>query len=155
MKLFNSIERLNKELIKNKNKTVVFTNGVFDIIHPGHIELLEFAKNSGDILIVGLNTDNSIKRLKGNSRPIFPLAERMEILSAIEFVDYLIPFSEDTPLKLIKSLYKVDILVKGGDYSPEQVVGREEVEETGGKLLLFQFKSNYSTSSIIDKINKR
>ncbi len=152
MKSFFNINALNKELEKQPEKKVVFTNGVFDIIHPGHIELFEFARSSGDIVIVGINTDESIKRLKGDTRPVFPLEERMEILGAIEFLDYIIPFSEDTPLELINSLARVDILIKGGDYQPGQVVGRKEVESTGGKLLLFQFQSNYSTSKIIEKI---
>jgi len=157
MKIFKSVDLLNNALKKiiDNGKRIVFTNGVFDIIHPGHIELLEFAKDSGDILIVGINTDESIKRLKGQVRPIFPLAERMEILSAIEYIDYIIPFSEDTPLELIQGLIKIDTLIKGGDYTPDKVVGKKEVEGKGGRLLLFQFKSNYSTSSIIDKIQNK
>lgn len=152
MKQFYNIDELNIELAKRTSKKIVFTNGVFDIIHPGHIELFQFAKSCGDIVIVGINTDDSIRRLKGDTRPIFPLAERMEILEAIEFVDYIIPFSEDTPLELINKLQKIDVLVKGGDYKKNEVVGRKEVESTGGKLLLFQFKSNYSTSAIIEKL---
>ena len=152
MKQYKEIEKLNKELETYPDKKVVFTNGVFDIIHPGHVELFEFAKQSGDLVIVGINTDESIKRLKGEKRPVFPLAERMEILEAFEFIDYIIPFSEDTPLELIQALSRIDILIKGGDYTPDQVVGRKEVEESGGKLLLFQFKSDYSTSKIIQKI---
>ena len=152
MKQFYKVKELNKELKKKLNKKIVFTNGVFDIIHPGHIELFEFAKQSGDIVIVGINTDDSIKRLKGNTRPVFPLSERMEILAEIQYIDYIIPFSEDTPFELITKLINIDILIKGGDYKTDEVVGRKEVESSGGKLLLFQFKSNYSTTSIIEKI---
>ncbi|MCI0471674.1 MAG: D-glycero-beta-D-manno-heptose 1-phosphate adenylyltransferase, partial [Candidatus Aminicenantes bacterium] len=97
--------------------------------------------------------DDSARRLdKGAGRPVFPLAERMEVLEAIEFVDFIIPFSEDTPLQSIKNLHRVDVLVKGGDYRPGTVVGREEVENSGGRLLLFAFKSDYSSSALIDRV---
>ncbi len=153
MKIYYDVNELNKRLIGLKDKKIVFTNGVFDIIHPGHIDLLEFAKKSGDYLIVGINEDDSVRRLnKGQGRPIFPLAERMVVLRAIEYVDFIIPFAEDTPLELIKALHRIDVLVKGADYKPDEVVGRDEVERRGGKLLLFEFKSHYSTSSLIEKI---
>ncbi len=153
MKIYNSLSELNKRLQALPGKKIVFTNGVFDIIHPGHIDLLEFAKQSGDYLIVGINDDDSARRLdKGAGRPVFPLAERMEVLEAIEFVDFIIPFSEDTPLQSIKNLHRVDVLVKGGDYRPGTVVGREEVENSGGRLLLFAFKSDYSSSALIDRV---
>lgn len=153
MKIFNNVADLNQRLKELAEKKIVFTNGVFDIIHPGHIDLLEYARENGDCVIVGINDDNSVKRLgKGEERPIFPLTERMEVLEAVEFVDFIIPFSQDTPLELIKSLYRVDVLIKGSDYKPEQVVGREVVEKSGGKVLLFDFKSNYSTSMLIGKV---
>ncbi|MGE5339976.1 MAG: adenylyltransferase/cytidyltransferase family protein [Candidatus Omnitrophota bacterium] len=152
MKIFKDIEALNRELVKLAGKTIVFTNGVFDIIHAGHIDLLEFSKNSGDVLIVGINDDRSVKRLKGDTRPVYPLEERMEVLEAIMYVDFIIPFGEDTPLRLIRALHRIDILVKGGDYRPEDVVGRVEVEQSGGRLLLFDFKTHSSTSSILKKI---
>lgn len=153
MKICRDVNELNKRLDRLTGKKIVFTNGVFDIIHPGHIELLEFAGKSGDCLIVGINDDDSVKRLnKGEGRPIYPLDERMKVLAAVEFVDYIIPFSQDTPLALINALCRVDVLVKGGDYKPGEVVGREKVEEAGGKLLLFEFKSAYSTSSLIEKV---
>jgi D-beta-D-heptose 7-phosphate kinase/D-beta-D-heptose 1-phosphate adenosyltransferase len=154
-KRFFELKQLNEELLKVKDKRIVFTNGVFDLIHAGHIDILEFAKSRGDYLIVGLNDDNSVRRLKGNMRPIYPLAERMEILESIMYVDFIIPFSEDTPLSLIKGLVKIDILVKGKDYQLNEVAGREVVEKAGGKVLLFDFKSNLSTSGIIDKVKKR
>ncbi|MCK5055735.1 MAG: adenylyltransferase/cytidyltransferase family protein [Candidatus Aminicenantes bacterium] len=153
MKICLDINDLNRRLDRLTGKKIVFTNGVFDILHPGHIELLEFAGKSGDCLIVGINDDDSVKRLnKGEGRPIFPLGERMKVLAAIEFVDYIIPFSQDTPLALINGLSRVDVLVKGGDYKPDEVVGRESVEQAGGKLLLFEFKSGYSTSSLVEKV---
>jgi len=155
MKIYKNINELNKILKTLANKIIVFTNGVFDIIHPGHIELLEFAKKNGDILIIGINDDNSVKNIKGKNRPIFNLKERMELLEAIEYIDYIIPFSQDTPFDLINKLYRIDILVKGGDYKPDEVVGKKEVENTGGKLLLFKFQTNYSTSSIIKKIKSK
>lgn len=152
MKIFYNVESLNEQLKLLEGKKIVFTNGVFDLLHAGHVQLLEFAKNSGDYLILGINDDNSVKRLKGPERPIYPLAERMEVLEAIMFVDFIIPFSEDTPLQVIQRLWRVDVLVKGGDYLPHQVVGREEIEKAGGKLLLFDFKTNASTSALVKKI---
>jgi D-beta-D-heptose 7-phosphate kinase/D-beta-D-heptose 1-phosphate adenosyltransferase len=152
MKVFQNPSGLNEELDRHKTQIIVFTNGVFDILHPGHIELLEFAKSKGDRLIVGINDDPSIKRLKGPTRPVFNLEERIEVLNAIEYVDYIIPFSEDTPLELIRQISRIDVLVKGGDYRPSEVVGRREIEEAGGKLVLFKFKSVISTSAIIRKI---
>jgi len=155
MKIFAGISQLNRLLVAFQDKKIVFTNGVFDILHPGHIDLLEFARGRGDCLIVGINTDDSARRLgKGKDRPIFPLVERMEVLAALECVDFVIPFAEDTPLELIKSLYRVDILVKGGDYRPDQVVGRKEVETGGGKLLLFRLQPGYSSTAIIDRIQQ-
>jgi D-beta-D-heptose 7-phosphate kinase/D-beta-D-heptose 1-phosphate adenosyltransferase len=155
MKIFNNVNDLNRELQKLTGKKIVFTNGVFDLIHAGHIELLEFAKNSGDYLILGINDDDSVKRLKGQDRPIYPLAERMEIMAAVMYVDFIIPFSEDTPLELIKGLHRVDVLVKGGDYKPHEVVGREEVESAGGKMLLFDFRTHSSTSDLVEKVKNR
>lgn len=156
MKIFYDIAELNKALIKLRGEKIIFTNGVFDILHGGHIELLEFAGSSGDYLIVAVNDDASVKRLKGENRPIYPLAERVEVLEAIMYVDFIIPFSQDTPLQLIKKLHRIDILVKGGDYKLHEVVGREEIEKAGGKVLLFDFKTTSSTSAVVGKIkNKR
>ena len=156
MKIYYDIDELNRRLSSLNEKKIVFTNGVFDIIHPGHIDLLEFARKSGDCLIVGINDDDSVRRLnKGEGRPVFPLAERMEVLEAIEFVDFIIPFSQDTPFDLINGLFRVDVLVKGGDYKPAEVVGRAEVESAGGKLLLFEFKTGYSTSSLVERIKSQ
>jgi rfaE bifunctional protein nucleotidyltransferase chain/domain len=152
MKIHDSATTLNLELEKRIQDKVVFTNGVFDLLHPGHIQLLQFASSQGDILVVGINDDASVRRLKGKKRPIFPLAERMEVLAALECVDYIVPFREDTPRELIRALRRIDVLAKGGDYSPEQVVGRSEVENNGGKLCLFKLADNYSSSALIEKI---
>jgi len=153
-KIYTDAAGLNRCLCELPGQTIVFTNGVFDLIHAGHIDLLEFARSHGDCLIVGINDDASVKRLKGDHRPIYPLAERMEVLAALMYVDYIVPFSEDTPLQLIKNLHRIDVLVKGGDYKPHEVVGREEVENAGGKLLLFDFKNITSTSDLVKKIKK-
>ena len=152
MKIFPNLNTLNRYLMSKPSEKVVFTNGVFDIIHPGHIQLLKFAKNQGDILIVGINDDASVTRLKGPTRPVFPLRERMEVLEAVQFVDCIVPFDEDTPLQLIQNLFRINILVKGGDYSPEQVVGRREVETSGGKVKIFKLLQDFSTTEIIEKI---
>jgi rfaE bifunctional protein nucleotidyltransferase chain/domain len=152
MKNHDSAAALNLELENRVGDKVVFTNGVFDLLHPGHIKLLQFAREQGDLLVVGINDDESVRRLKGEKRPIFPLAERMEVLAALECVDYLIPFNEDTPRRLIGALRRIDVLVKGGDYAPGQVVGRSEVEKSGGKLCLFTLADHYSSSALIEKI---
>ena len=154
MKTYNGGAELRLELAKRPEAKVVFTNGVFDLLHPGHVELLQFARAQGDLLVVGVNDDASVRRLKGEKRPIFPLAERLEILAALECVDFLVPFSEDTPLQLIRALDRIDVLVKGGDYAPETVVGREEVEAAGGKLCLYKLSGGYSSSALIEKIVK-
>jgi rfaE bifunctional protein nucleotidyltransferase chain/domain len=138
--------------IRNKlrkvGRTVVFTNGCFDLIHAGHIRLFRAAAKLGDVMIVALNSDASIRRLKGPSRPIFPLKERQEILAAVEDIDYVTSFSEDTPRRIIASLLP-DVLVKGGDWQPDQVVGREEVEAAGGRVVIVPYLEGRSTSSII------
>ena len=154
MKIYKSSTALKRALARRRCERMVFTNGVFDLLHPGHIELLQFARGQGDFLVVGINDDASVRRLKGEKRPIFPLAERMEILAALECVDYVVPFGQDTPLELIRALGRIDILVKGGDYAPGEVVGREEVEAAGGKLSLFKLAGDYSSSALIEKIVK-
>jgi D-beta-D-heptose 7-phosphate kinase/D-beta-D-heptose 1-phosphate adenosyltransferase len=130
-----------------KGKTVVFTNGCFDILHRGHVEYLNEAKNLGDILVVGLNTDRSVRALKGDSRPVNAENDRAAVLSALSSVDYVILFDEDTPFELIREI-KPDILVKGGDYTPETVVGRE----FAGKTVIINFVEGYSTTSTIEKM---
>jgi rfaE bifunctional protein nucleotidyltransferase chain/domain len=147
---FKEIARICKKL-KDEEKVIVFTNGCFDILHAGHIKLLKAAKAKGDILIVGLNTDGSIEQIKGSSRPFIRENDRAEILSALEMVDYVVLFPQDTPEKLIK-IIKPDVLVKGGDYRRETVVGRQFVEGYGGKVILVPELKNRSTTSIVKKI---
>ncbi len=133
---------------KSFNKKIVFTNGCFDILHKGHVKYLKKAKTLGDILILGLNSDDSVKRLKGQSRPINDEESRAAVLEALECIDYIVVFNEDTPLELIK-MVKPDILVKGGDYKAEDVAGREYAES----VVIIDFVEGYSTTSTINKIN--
>jgi D-beta-D-heptose 7-phosphate kinase / D-beta-D-heptose 1-phosphate adenosyltransferase len=133
---------------------VVFTNGCFDLLHPGHVRLLRMAADLGDYLIVGVNSDASARRLKGPSRPLNPAEARAEVLSALEAVDSVIVFDEDTPLELITAI-RPDVLVKGGDYRPEQVVGRAEVEEAGGRLVLIPLAEGHSTTTIVRRAWER
>jgi D-beta-D-heptose 7-phosphate kinase/D-beta-D-heptose 1-phosphate adenosyltransferase len=137
--------------LRRQGKTVVFTNGCFDLIHAGHIRLFRFAKRRGDVLIVALNSDASIRKLKGPSRPVFPLRERLEILSAVADIDYVTWFCEETPRKIIAALLP-DILVKGGDWGRGEIVGRKEVEGAGGKVVRVPYLQGHSSTSIIDKI---
>jgi len=137
--------------LRNTGQSVVFTNGCFDILHKGHIRLFLEGKKQGDILIVAVNTDDTILRQKGPGRPIFPLAERLEVLEALETVDHLVSFEEDTPLEIIL-LLKPDILIKGGDWKPDEVVGKKEVEGWGGRVIHFPYVSGSSTTSIIERI---
>ncbi len=130
---------------------IVFTNGCFDLLHPGHINLLHQARALGDRLVIGLNTDASVKRLKGEKRPILSETDRASMLNALECVDLVVLFDEDTPIELIKTL-KPEILVKGADYKPEEVVGREEVESFGGKVCLVELLEGYSTTGIANKV---
>ena len=140
--------------VKAKGKRIVFTNGCFDLLHIGHLRYLEKAKTLGDILVVGVNSDSSVQRLKGPERPILPLEERMELLSGLECVDYVISFDESTPLELI-SFLKPHILVKGGDWSKETIVGKEVVEGLGGEVVVLPFVEGNSTSNLIETILKR
>ena len=151
-KIYNRLKELLPKIkvLKKEEKRIVFTNGCFDIIHRGHITYLKKAKSLGDILIVGLNSDSSVRRIKGGDRPINNQEDRALLLSSLEFVDYVVIFEEDTPYKLIKEI-KPDILVKGGDYKIEDVVGREFANET----IIIPFLEGYSTTGIIDKVRKR
>lgn len=137
----------------NQGKKIVFTNGCFDILHIGHKRYLQKAAMLGDVLIVGVNSDESVHRLKGSDRPINNEQDRAEMLSAFGFIDYVVVFGEDTPYELIKKI-QPDILVKGGDYKPEEVVGRDIVESRGGRLELISFVEGKSTTRIIEKIKK-
>lgn len=139
------------ESLKLQGKTVVFTNGCFDIIHPGHIHLLMSAKALGDFLFVGLNDDESVRRLKGPQRPINPLEARVAVLSAIRYVDQVVPFSEETPLELIKAI-KPDVLVKGGDWKESEVVGADIVKARGGRVVIVPYLEGYSTTALVHKV---
>ncbi len=133
---------------------IVFTNGCFDLLHPGHVRLLREAATLGDFLVVGLNSDASVRRLKGQSRPINPAEARAEVLSALEAVDAVTVFDEDTPLELITAI-RPDILVKGGDYRPEEVVGRAVVEAAGGRLVLIPLVEGHSTTTMMKRASER
>jgi rfaE bifunctional protein nucleotidyltransferase chain/domain len=138
--------------LKAQGKKVVFTNGCFDLLHPGHVAYLEAARSLGDALVVGVNTDASARRLeKGPGRPVNPEGDRARVLAALACVDQVVLFEEDTPLALITAL-QPDILVKGGDYALEEIVGREEVEARGGRVLALPFVPGYSTTELIKRI---
>ncbi|MGB2677084.1 MAG: D-glycero-beta-D-manno-heptose 1-phosphate adenylyltransferase [Candidatus Acidiferrum sp.] len=138
---------------KRNGKRVVFTNGCFDLLHPGHIESLETARALGDVLIVGINSDESVRTLKGPGRPVIPAEERAEILASLECVDAVLIFEDLTPQRVIAALLP-DILVKGGDWPGNQIVGREEVEAAGGKVVRVEVVEGYSTSEILRKIRE-
>ena len=133
-----------------QGKTVVFTNGCYDILHPGHVQLLEEARSLGDVLVVALNSDASVRRAKGPSRPINPEADRAELIAALEAVDAVTLFDEETPRELIAALLP-DVLVKGADWS-HFVAGREEVEAAGGRVMTLPLAPGYSSSAMVDKI---
>ncbi len=139
---------------KTKGKRIVFTNGCFDLLHVGHIRYLEEAKTLGDILVVGVNSDRSVKELKGPLRPLLPHDERMEILSGLGCVDYVTLFDEPTPLELITAL-RPQVLVKGGDWSKEMIVGRDVVEGSGGEVVVIPFVEGASTTRLIETILER
>jgi D-beta-D-heptose 7-phosphate kinase/D-beta-D-heptose 1-phosphate adenosyltransferase len=134
--------------IRQMHKNIVFTNGCFDIVHSAHIRLLQFCKKHGGVFVVGLNSDESIKRIKGSSRPINHITERCEMLMNIGIVDYIIVFNEDTPSQILRCL-RPNIIVKGGDYTKENVIGREYVDE----VILYEYKNGLSTTNTICKIN--
>ena len=129
-------------------RAVVFTNGCFDLLHAGHVALLEAARNLGDFLVVGVNTDRSVRRLKGAGRPIVPLGERMEVLAALRPVDSVVPFGEPTPARLIARL-RPDVLVKGSDYRTKRIVGRDTVEARGGRVVTVPLRRGLSTTDLI------
>ena len=139
--------------LKAAGKKIMFTNGCFDIIHAGHVEYLQEAAELGDILIIGLNSDNSVKRLKGKNRPINSQINRAKVLSALATISYVVIFEDDTPYMLIDHI-KPDVLVKGGDWKPEEIVGADIVLANGGSVRSLSYKEGYSTSSIINKMKE-
>jgi rfaE bifunctional protein nucleotidyltransferase chain/domain len=146
-------KKLDQFLLENKGKRIVFTNGCFDILHRGHVTYLAEAKKLGDLLVIGLNSDESVKRLKGPQRPINNENDRQYVLSQLKSVDFVEIFNEDTPLNLILKVLP-NILVKGGDWKIDQIVGAREVIANGGDVFSLNFVDGYSTTSIIHKIQE-
>ena len=146
--LKNKLEALRKE-----GKKIAFTNGCFDILHVGHVRYLREAKKIGDILVLALNSDSSVRAIKGEERPLVSEEERAEVLAALEFIDFVTIFPELTPLELINYL-KPDILIKGGDWPEDKVVGREEVKKWGGRVAIIPEVEGKSTTNIVEKIKK-
>ena len=144
--LLNERERLRRE-----GRRLVFTNGCFDLLHPGHVRYLKQARALGDALVVALNSDSSVRALKGAHRPILNQSERAEIIAALESVDYVVVFNDETPRSLIAALLP-DVLVKGGDWKIDQIVGRDEVEAAGGRVLSLPYVEGSSTTDIIGRI---
>ena len=151
LKLHEAILRFARE--KRNGRRVVFTNGCFDLLHPGHIETLEKARNLGDALVVGVNSDRSVREMKGAGRPIVPERERAEVLAALECVDAVLIFDEPTPQEIVAALLP-DVLVKGGDWASDQIIGRGEVEAAGGRVVSVPVVAGYSTSAMVEKIRK-
>lgn len=143
----------NLNIYRFRDKKIVFTNGCFDILHRGHVEYLAQAAGLGDILIIGLNSDDSVRRLKGENRPLQDEEGRAMILSALSFVNHVVLFDEDTPYELIKEI-KPDVLVKGADYKEDEIVGADIVKSGGGEVITIDFIAGYSTSTIIKKACK-
>ena len=141
------------EALRKKGKKIAFTNGCFDILHVGHVRYLREAKKTADVLVLALNSDSSVRSLKGEKRPLMNEKERAEILAALEFIDFVTIFEELTPLELIIYL-KPDILIKGGDWPEEKVVGREEIKKWGGRVAIIPEVEGKSTTNIVEKIKK-
>lgn len=139
--------------LNTEGKKVVFTNGCFDILHRGHVEYLSKASDCGDILVLGLNTDASVKRLKGENRPVNDEISRAIVLSGLFAIDHIVLFDEDTPYELIKSV-QPDVLVKGADYNPEDIVGYDIVKAKGGEVVTISFVEGFSTTSTIEKMKE-
>lgn len=148
-----SLEELSRALAPERRgqAKVVFTNGCFDLLHVGHIRYLQQARKMGDLLVVGINTDASVRRLKGPSRPVQPERDRAEILAGLECVDYVVLFGQDTPLSVIEAL-EPDVLVKGADWTVDRIVGREVVERAGGRVATIPYVEGMSTSALIERI---
>jgi len=146
--------RLRIRSLHEDRKKVVFTNGCFDLLHVGHIRYLKAARELGNCLVVAINSDNSVRALKGDERPIIPEGQRAEVLAALSFVDYVIIFEELDPSRLI-SLLQPDVLVKGGDWAPGQIAGKEQVEASGGRVLSLPLVEGVGTSAIISSIVNR
>lgn len=140
--------------LKKSGRQVVFTNGCFDILHPGHVRYLSAARNQGDFLIVAINSDRSVRAIKGHRRPILEEQSRAEIIAALQSVDLVLIFDEDNPLVVIQNLLP-DILVKGGDWAEDQIIGAETVRQNGGRVMSIPFETGFSTTKIIERILKK
>lgn len=149
LSLESALKRVNAWRVKNNR--IVFTNGCFDIIHAGHVFYLEKARQMGDRLIVGLNSDTSVRQIKGENRPVNDEDARAAVLAAMEFVDMVVVFAEETPLKLIEAV-SPDFLIKGGDYVPEEIVGYDHVKKNGGEIITIPLLKGYSTTSTIERL---
>jgi D-beta-D-heptose 7-phosphate kinase/D-beta-D-heptose 1-phosphate adenosyltransferase len=139
---------------RKQGRKVVFTNGCFDLVHRGHLHILRQAKAAGDLLIVGINTDRSVKMIKGALRPILPETDRSELIASLEMVDYVVLFDEPTPIDLITAI-QPDVLAKGGDWERDQVVGADVVEKAGGQVALIPYLEGFSTTEIIERMRKQ
>jgi D-beta-D-heptose 7-phosphate kinase/D-beta-D-heptose 1-phosphate adenosyltransferase len=153
LKTWEEITDISRKL-KEQSKTIVFTNGCFDILHAGHVNYLAEAKELGNILILGLNSDSSVKRLKGNDRPVNNEQDRAVVLSALCSVSYIVVFDEDTPYELINNI-KPNILVKGGDWKPEDIVGHDIVSSYNGRVMSLSFIEGKSTTDIVNKLREK
>ena len=140
--------------LRAAGRVVVFTNGVFDLLHPGHVRYLQAARRQGDALVVAINSDRSVRANKGEGRPIVPEAERAEVLAALACVDAVLRFDEETPAAVIEQL-QPDVLVKGADWAPDAIVGREFVEAHGGRVVRVPVEPGYSTTAILERVRKR
>jgi rfaE bifunctional protein nucleotidyltransferase chain/domain len=138
---------------RRDGRRVAFTNGCFDLLHVGHVRYLAAARNAGDLLIVGVNDDASVRRMKGPSRPLVPQAARAEVVAALAAVDHVTLFAEDTPYEVIRAI-EPDVLVKGSDWAPDQVVGRDVVESRGGRVLLVPVVAGFSTTSLLERLRR-
>ena len=146
--------KVEREALSASGLKLVFTNGCFDLIHPGHVRYLTEASSLGDRLVVAVNADATVSRLKGRERPLVALDERMEVLAALAVVDYVVAFEEETPARIVREL-EPDVLVKGGDWPVDRIVGRDSVESAGGKVVSLRFAAGYSTSQLIQRIVDR
>jgi D-beta-D-heptose 7-phosphate kinase/D-beta-D-heptose 1-phosphate adenosyltransferase len=153
IKSLNNLKKIISRL-KSGNKRIVFTNGCFDLLHYGHVKYLQDARKKGDILVVGLNSDASVRRIKGHKKPVVKQKDRARVAAALESVDYVVIFSQDTPLDTIKAI-KPDLLVKGADWSAKRIVGGDFVSGYGGCVTTIQFVKGYSTSKLIKEIGKK
>lgn len=142
-----------RDRLRREGKRVVFTNGCFDLLHPGHVRYLTEARSLGDVLVVGLNGDRSVRALKGEGRPILNQEERSEVIAALEAVDFVVVFDEETPKELVAELLP-DVLVKGGDWPIDQIIGRVEVEAAGGRVFSLHYIEGSSTSDIIERVSR-